>query len=149
MGRPKKDVESHKDFILSLHDQDTEYQDILHALSTQRNLNISLDVLKKHLRAWGKTRYTLSECRDENLRKSLIAALFFEQNANDKEILLVLKTEDLTTAPRKLRRLRLAMGMRRKRSLKNAVSSYKLLTPESPRPPCDEYFRSPDLVIII
>ena len=122
MGRPMKDVESHKEFILSLYNQDTEYKEILHALSTQRDFYISDSLLRKNLLVWSKTRYNRPECRDENLRKSLIAVLFFEQNLDDEEILVVLKTENLTTAPGKLQRLRLEKGMRRQRSRKNARS---------------------------
>ncbi|KAF6238641.1 hypothetical protein HO173_003147 [Letharia columbiana] len=120
MGRPKKDVESHREFILSLHDQGTEYQEILRILSTQRGLSISRDVLMKNLRAWDKRRYDAPPCRDEKLRNSLIMFLFLKQNANDEEILVDLESRDLAVTPRKLRRLRIDMGLRRRRKLKDA-----------------------------
>ncbi|KAF6229833.1 hypothetical protein HO173_011207 [Letharia columbiana] len=77
-GRPKKDVESHKEFILHLHDQNKEYKEILRRLSTQRGFHISKNVLEQHLRIWAKKRYDKPECRDETLRQ-----LIFGQSPSD------------------------------------------------------------------
>ena len=121
-GRPKKDVESYKELILHLHSQGIEYKEILQRVSTQRGLGISEKVLRNNLKAWGKTRYDKPECRDETLRDALIATLFLQQNANDKIIMLVLESKDLRVTSDKLQRLRVAMGLRRKRPLKDACS---------------------------
>ncbi|KAF6238719.1 hypothetical protein HO173_003225 [Letharia columbiana] len=120
MGRPPKDLESHKELILSLLSQRTEHDEIRRILSIQRGLKIGDSVLRKHIKAWGKSRGDIPPCRDEKLRDSLIMFLFLKQNANEEEILVHLEFQDLAVTPRKLRRLRIDMGLRRRRKLKDA-----------------------------
>ena len=121
-GRPKIDLESHKEFIVRLHDAKISYNEILRLLATQHGLLISKNVLEKHLRSWGKKRNTTLPDEDEkaSYRDTLIACLVLKQNANDEEVLVVLDSEDLAVTSRKLRQLRIQMGLRRRRSQLNA-----------------------------
>ena len=51
--------------------------------------------------------------------------LFFKENANDKKILIKLKSRDLTTISKKFRRLRLKMKLRNKYATYNVIEQDK------------------------
>lgn len=75
-------------------------------------------MLQKHMIAWGKRRNNILPSRDAIYLKDLKTAimdLFVNKNATDTMILVDLESRGFPIAKRRLRWLRLEMGLRRRR----------------------------------
>ena len=98
--------DSLKEVICTPHDQKRDRKGILDHLTKRYGFTISIDVLKKHLRTWGKRRYDMLPSKNDIYLQNLKAAildLFVNLNATDDMILVDLESQGLSTARRKIR----------------------------------------------
>ena len=118
MPRPKVQIDDTlKKVICARHDEGMEHKEILRHLTSRYHFTISLSVLDKHLKAWGKTRYKVLPSKDETYMQNLrtvIMNLFVNLNATDNMILVDLRSRGCHIEKWKLRELRLEMGLTRR-----------------------------------
>ena len=129
MGRRKIHIDDAlKEVICTLHDQKKDSREILKHLNDQYSFTISRNVLQTRLKAWGKKRYHTQPFGTTCIQdiKTAIMHLFVNMNATDNMILVDLRSQGFPIQRRKLRRLRLEMGLRRRRDNAGAVMTESL-----------------------
>ena len=110
--------DSMKEVICTLWDQKKEHAEIMKHLNNRYHFTISQSMLKKHMLAWGKRRNNVLFSRNAIYLidlKTAIMDLFVNKNANDSMILVDLESQGFPITRRRLRRLRLEMGLKRRR----------------------------------
>ncbi|KAJ5542946.1 hypothetical protein N7535_005369 [Penicillium sp. DV-2018c] len=110
-GRPRLDIEPHKDEILALLEKKTRTEDICKHLKTQYDIQISPRTLNKRLQLWGVKSKKENRSSDPALH-ARIKNLFFDVGLGDQEIITVLHDEGYDVSLRTLRRLRHRLGIR-------------------------------------
>ena len=119
MVRRKIEIDdSMKEVICTLWDRKKGHAEIVQHLNDRYHFKISKSILKKHMIVWGKRRNNVLPSRDAIYLKDLKTAimdLFVNKNATDTMILVDLESRGFPIAKRRLRRLRLEMGLRRRR----------------------------------
>ncbi|KGY14608.1 hypothetical protein PABG_12476 [Paracoccidioides brasiliensis Pb03] len=96
---------SHKDFIITLHQQNRTHQDIISHLKQDYNLEVSRSTLSRCLRKWNIRKYKKWEANDEI---QILIKELFSRGLQDADILLIIKEKhpDSQLCIRQLRQIR-------------------------------------------
>ena len=112
-------MDAHRDEITqSMHDE-VSIDQILRNLETEHHITVSKPTLERRLKEWGLQSSRYHVCAGPELRKALIIFYFYQRLATDPEIIRELQTAGLPTTIRQLRRIRVHMGIGRRRELQD------------------------------
>ncbi|KGY14487.1 hypothetical protein PABG_12650 [Paracoccidioides brasiliensis Pb03] len=105
---------SHKDFIITLHQQNRTHQDIISHLKQDYNLEVSRSTLSRCLRKWNIKKYKKWEASDEI---QILIKELFSRGLQDADILLIIKEKhpDSQLCIRQLRQIRQQLKLPQRR----------------------------------
>ncbi|ODH17513.1 hypothetical protein ACO22_06260 [Paracoccidioides brasiliensis] len=105
---------SHKDFIITLHQQNRTHQDIISHLKQDYNLEVSRSTLSRCLRKWNIRKYKKWEASDEI---QILIKELLSRGLQDADILLIIKEKhpDSQLCIRQLRQIRQQLKLPQRR----------------------------------
>lgn len=113
MGRPSKNLEPYKDKLIELFQQGATFEDLQTWLEDEEQVKVSVRSLKDRFKGWGISRQLRTK-EVEDLVKAKVKEYYFQDNADDNEIIEDLQKEGIFLTKGALVRMRFELGLKRR-----------------------------------